>query len=100
VKQEEQTMSIYGETIDRAIAALPKLKDTEATTYRSGIYAGIADAASASICGSPWAEVEVALRSLCLAVDRTIDANPVLGEIFDRPKHKNDCLCPICHIPF
>jgi hypothetical protein len=76
--------------IDQAIATLPKKKDGDWTggkTCRSLIYDAIGDAAYASIRGAPWAvEVEVALHNLCLAVDRAIDADPVLKQIFDRPR--------------
>jgi hypothetical protein len=83
-------MSIYGDTIDQAIAALPKKKDGDWTggkTCRSLIYDAIGDAAYASIKGGPWAvEVEVALHKLCLAVDDAIDSDSILKEIFDRPR--------------
>jgi hypothetical protein len=83
-------MSRHGDMIHEAIADLPKKVDDDWTggkTCRSLIYDAIGDAAYASIRGSPWAvEVEVALHNLCLAVDRAIDADAVLKEIFDRPR--------------
>ena len=105
-------MSLFGDTIDRAIAALPPKKDPYSQTCRSKIYDGIAVACGWSEAGSPWAvEVEVALHNLCLAVDRAIDTDPVLKEIFDRPPRQFDedgtpvidrqgdgfGLCPHCH---
>ena len=58
-------------------------------TCRSLIYDGIGEASYASIRGSPWkVEAEVAIYKLCVAVDVAIDADPLLKEIFERPRER------------
>jgi hypothetical protein len=80
-------MGLFGDVVDQAIAALPPKKDPHGKTCRSMVYDAIGQAAYASIGGGPWeVEVEVALHNLCLAVDRAIDGDAVLKEIFDSPQ--------------
>jgi hypothetical protein len=88
-------MSLYNEELKMSLAQLPKLKDVdeygEGKTCQSLIYEAINEAAYTSIRGSPWQiKVHMSLHMLCHAIDLAVDADPILKEIFERSRERDE----------
>ena len=86
-------MSSYDNEVAALLAKHPKTKDKQhnrGKTCRSLIYDAI-DAVAYGVAirtGTVDPEVEEGLHLVCLAVDRAIDADPMLKEIFKQPRPK------------